>query len=370
MFLKTTRRVLAVNVLLMVLSLFVTAPSALGQKRDWEPQRTWVFVVGNLRYKHADMFDSFPQENRRDAQLVTFFRQQGVPSSQIVYLRDREATARRIQAAFSSLLARAGKGDMLFMYYTGHGYKSDDEDETYLASYDAGDDDVPGWAVSSIPTSIERSFKGSRAFLTLDNCYSGALAEAVTKRTGRVSYAVLTSSSTDESSTGEWTFTESLLAALRGKAYGDTNNDGQITLEELATEVKDDMTFAEKQRIVFRTTGNFSPQTVLSQAEEKRSSRVGERVMVKSEGSWYKGQIIDVDRENSQFLIHYYGWDDSYDEWVESRQIRQPKIKRFAASRNVDVKWEECSLQIELHKSARLFGLHPAIENSVEHEVV
>ena len=44
--------------------------NAIAQTRDWQPQRTWVFVVGTLQWKHRDMFDSFPQKDRRDAQLV------------------------------------------------------------------------------------------------------------------------------------------------------------------------------------------------------------------------------------------------------------------------------------------------------------
>ena len=334
MLLKTTRRLITLNVLLLMLPF--AAPAALAQEqRDWEPQRTWVFVVGALRFKHSDMFDSFPQKNRRDAELVTFFKQQGVPTSQIVYLRDGEATAKRIQTSLAAHLARARKGDLLFMYYTGHGYKADDGD-TYLASYDAGDKDVPGWEVDSIPASIERHFRGSRAFIALDNCYSGALAETIRRGSDRVSYAALTSSTADQSSTGEWTFTEGLLAALRGRASEDTNGDGQITLGELADQIKEDMSFAENQRAVFAVTGDFTQQTVLSQAEVKRDPRIGERVLVRSEGSWYKGRIIDVDRETAQFLIHYYGWDDSYDEWVRGKQIRQPRIKRFASGRNMD----------------------------------
>jgi hypothetical protein len=331
---KTNRCFPNVKVLLLLtLSLFWTASPVPAQQRDWEPHKTWVFVVGTLRWKHTEMFDSFPQQNRRDAELVAFFKRQGVPAEQIVYLRDREATAARIQTAFSTLLSRAGKGDMLFLYYTGHGYKTD-EGDTYLASYDAGDEDIPGWSVNSIPVSIERFFKGSRAFLALDNCYSGALVEAVSKRASRISYAALTSSTADQSSTSEWTFTESLLAALRGKAYEDANGDGQITLAELATQVKADMSFAEEQRAMFMTTGDFSPLTVLSKAEEKSDPRIGERVLVRSEGDWYKGRIIDADPANSQYLIHYYGWDDSYDEWVASRKIRQLKVKRYAASQS------------------------------------
>lgn len=337
MFLQTLKRCIVVNVLLVVL--FSTAPTALARTRDWEPQRAWVFVVGALRFKHRDMFDSFPQKNRRDAELVQYFREQGVPSTQIVYLRDTEATAERIQASLSAQLSRARRGDWLFLYYTGHGYKSD-EGDTYLASYDAGDEDVPGWAVNSIPLAIERYFKGARAFIALDNCYSGTLVEAVTRRAGRVSYAAFSSSPANQSSTGEWTFTEGLLASLRGRASEDMNGDGQITLGELADQLKADMSFAENQRAVFAMTGEFGQHTVLSEAEVKRDPRIGERVMVRSEGSWYRGRIIDVDRERSQFLIHYYGWDDSYDEWVSARQIRLPRIKRSEAQPRADAEWK------------------------------
>jgi hypothetical protein len=72
---------------------------------------------------------------------------------------------------------------------------------------------------------------------------------------------------------------------------------------------------------------------VLSSAEEKRDSRIGERVTVKSEGSWYKGRIIDADREDSQFLVHYYGFDESYDEWVAANRIRGRRINPPAAYR-------------------------------------
>jgi hypothetical protein len=332
---QTIKRSSFVTALLfMFCSVWVSSP-AQARGRDWEPQKTWVFVVGTLRFKHADMFDSFPQENRRDTELVNFFREQGVPFAQIIYLRDREATAGRIQSTLTAHLSRARQGDLLFLYYTGHGYKSD-EGDTYLASYDAGDDDVLGWAVNSIPTAIERFFKGSRAFIALDNCYSGALVDAVTRRKNRVSYAALTSSSANQSSTGEWTFTEGLLAALRGRASEDVNSDGEITLEELASQVREDMSFAENQRIVFTVTGDFSLRTVLSQAELKRDPRIGERVEVKSEGSWYKGRIINANRESSRFLIHYYGWDDSYDEWVSAKNIRQPRYRRFATGRTVE----------------------------------
>src|SRR5260370_42449069 len=75
---------------------FFFGSNAIAQTRDCQPERTWVFVVGTLQWKHRDMFDSFPQKNRRDAQLVDYFRQQGGPEQQIVFLKDAQATSRQV----------------------------------------------------------------------------------------------------------------------------------------------------------------------------------------------------------------------------------------------------------------------------------
>jgi hypothetical protein len=310
---------------------------AIAQTRDWQPQRTWVFVVGTLQWKHRDMFDSFPQKNRRDAQLVEFFRQQGVPRQQLVYLQDAQATTRQVKTAFAAFLAKAKEGDLLFVYYCGHGYKSDDARTTFFATYDAGDD-TPGWSTDSIVRDVEKYFKGSRAFLTADCCYSGSLSQQVRRLNQRVSFACLTSSSASQLSTGNWTFTEMLIAGLSGKAFADLNSDGQITLSELAEDVKEDMAFAEEQSSSFSTTGSFAPDTVLARAGRKSNPEVSKRVEVKSEGKWWKARVIDA--RAGTFHVHYYGWEDADDEWVRLSQIREPRLVEYPAGSTVEVIWK------------------------------
>ena len=296
-----------------------------------------MFVVGTLQWKHRDMFDSFPQKNRRDAQLVDYFRQQGVPEEQITFLRDAQATSRQVRNAFPAFLSRARPGDLLFLYYTGHGYKSDDARTTFFATYDAGDN-VDGWSTDSIVRDIEKYFKGSRAFLTADTCYSGSLAEQAQWFSRRVSYACLTSSSASRLSTENWTFTEMLLAGFRGKSFADINGDGRITLSELAEDVKEDMAFAEGQRSAFVTTGNFPPNLTLTQAERKTNAQISRRVEVKSEGDWYKARVIDA--RSGKFKVHYYGWEDSDDEWIVANQIRNFRVVQFPVGARVEVSWE------------------------------
>lgn len=305
--------------------------------RDWQPHRTWVFVVGVLEWQNKDMFDSFPKENRRDSQLVNFFRQQGVPDEQIVFLKDSQATSRRVQNLFPSFLSKAQAGDFLFFYYTGHGYKSDDAKRTFFATYDAGDE-TEGWATDTIVRDIEGNFRGSRALLTADTCYSGNLALQAQRLGSRVSYASLTSSSSSQQSTGNWTFTEMLLAGFRGKSFADTNGDGEVSLTELADDIRDDMAFAEGQRSTFATSPDFPAQMLVAPAEQKINSLISRRVEVRSEGDWYKARVIDA--RGSQYLVHYYGYDDWDDEWVTARQIRNFLSPQYAAGARVEVNWD------------------------------
>jgi hypothetical protein len=329
--LQTLKRLCLAVFLSATFGLLAALPAS-AREREWQPQRTWVFIVGTLQWEHSDMFESFPTENRRDAQLATFFKTQGVPAEQMVYLKDRQATTRQVRTAFRDLLSQAKEGDLLFVYYTGHGYKSDDERTTFFATYDAGDN-VPGWATSSIVRDIEQYFKGSEAVLTADCCYSGSLAQQVRALNSRISYACLASSSANELSTGNWTFTEMLLAGLKGEAYADTNQDGEITLQELAEDIRADMAFAEDQRSAFVATGVFTNQTVLARAERRSSRDVSKRVEVKSEGDWYKARIIEAGQ--GQYKVHYYGYDDWYDEWVNARQVRDGKVARYAPGSSV-----------------------------------
>jgi hypothetical protein len=324
--------------LLIVFGLGLTASHAVvARERDWQPQRTWVFIVGTLKWKHSDVFTSFPQINRRDAQLVEFFRRQGVPGDQLVYLQDAQATTHRVKSSFRDFLSRAREGDLLFFYYCGHGYKSDDGRTTLFATYDAGDD-VPGWAAESVVSDVERYFKGSQAFLTADSCYSGSLAELAQRTRRRVSYAALTSTSANELSTENWTFTEMLLAGLAGKAFADINEDGRVTLGELADDIQQDMLFAEEQGSGFAATGEFSRDSVLAHAPRKSSAEISRRVEVRSEGAWYKARIIDA--RAGRFRVHYFGWEDSDDEWVERNQIRNSNHAQNAGPSRPAATWE------------------------------
>jgi hypothetical protein len=307
---------------------------------DWEPEKTWVFVVGVLHWKHRDMFGSFPVKNRRDASLVDFFKQSGVPETQVVYLQDKQATQKQIDSAFAAQLKKLRPDDLLIVYYCGHGSKSEDGDDVYLASYDAGDEGVSGWSINSIPGQIKSGSKCARVLWFLDCCYSGQAALALTKQKGRPAYACVTSSSASESSTEHWTFSDALLDSLRGVAYVDLNHDGSVTLAEFAAHITADMNLAEEQLATFATTEGFEAETIMARAKPLAHPRIGERAKAKDEnGDWYTGRLVEV--KDEKFRVHFIGYEDDEDVWVAPENLRPIKPVQYAAGSDVEVLWKK-----------------------------
>jgi hypothetical protein len=327
-------RVLSGWLILQLLSQFVIAKD-LG----WQPQKTWIFVVGVLSWKHSETYGSFPIKNRRDKALVDFFNQKGVPDSQVVYLQDREATQQRIDAAFSEQLKKLGANDLLIVYYAGHGSKSDDGNDVFLASYDAGDDGVDGWSVNSIPGKINAS-KCSRVLWFIDCCYSGQAGLAITKQLKGPAYAAVTSSAASESSTEHWTFTEALLDAFHGVAYVDLNHDGAVTLSEFAAHVEADMNAAEEQRSTFAHTKGFDADMVLALAKPLPNPRIGERAKARdSDGDWYACRIIEA--RDEKLKIHFIGYEDDEDLWVAPEDLQRIAVVYYAKGAKVEVLWKK-----------------------------
>lgn len=330
---KTIRQICFSIALILLIQI-----SSYAQPRLFQPNHTWVFVVGTLEWLDKEAFVSFPQEKRRDAELVTYFQTHNVPADHIVYLKDKMATTKEIETQLAAQLAQTKPGDTLVLYYCGHGYLDYQTNTTYFASYDATNR-TKGWAIPNIFNVIERNFKGSSALLTADCCYSGALAKEAAKRKTSISYACLTSSLASESSTGNWTFTECLLDGLRGASYVDLNGDGQITLAELAEHTKDDMVFAEQQLASFFTTRDFNSSCKLADAISKADPQIGKRVEVKYQKSYYKARIIGT--KNAAYKVHYFGYDESKDALVPKSDIRTaaPPLQ-YTVGAVVEVEWE------------------------------
>jgi hypothetical protein len=224
----------------------------------------WAVVIGVGEYEKR----SIPplRYARRDAEAMYQFltTHGGYPKDHVVLLTDaspQKPTLINIKRALGDFLARrAGRDDMVLIYFAGHGAPELDAGGTegdglskYLIPRDG---DPESLYTTALPMDeIQKIFarvQAERIVMLLDTCYSGnaggrtfarasvrasglndQFLERLTRSRGRV---IITASGPNEvaleiSALGHGLFTYHVLEALRGKA--DRNADGIVTVSEL-----------------------------------------------------------------------------------------------------------------------------------------
>lgn len=324
----------------------------------WTPSRTWVFAVGILQWKHPDIYGSFPDAipNRADRRLVDTLKAAGVPDDHVVFLVDERATLAAIRRAYRAQLDRTREGDFLIFYFAGHGTRDRETRATYFANFDAGKDYASHWPVGEIFDTLDSRFRGERAILMADCCHSGALYDEAVKRRGDLACACLTSAYSHNASTGNWTFTESLLRGFQGSPLVDADADGEVAIRELALHAEQNMAFLERQKSMFVATDDFDPDLAVADTRGKPVAGLGRHVEVEWRGTWYPAQVVGS--RDGASLVHYVGFDASWDEWVGPARIRDPQIRNIPRGARVKVLWSEDETWYRGTVLASRFGMH------------
>jgi RNA binding activity-knot of a chromodomain len=300
-----------------------------GGPAQWKPEKTWVFAVGVLSYPSGQ---AWPEDGRRDADMISQLQARGVPADQITFIKDENATLAAVRASFDAFMAKAPADAILWLYFAGHGTKRK-SGVSEFALYDEP------WPIPDVFSTIERRFPGNTALLFADCCYSGSLGTEATLRAGRVSYGAITSSLASTVSTGAWTFTECLIAGLRGAIPLSADGDGLITFAELARFAEREMAFNDGQLSTFVATNGFDPGLVLASGIRRAHPLIGEYVEAKwNDGKWYPGRIEKVD--GSTFWIRWAGYKESENEGIQDTNIRPFVPTQHAPGTRLDVEWQ------------------------------
>ena len=225
--------------------------------------KRWAVVIGIGQYENEGVrdLDYSAQDARNIYEYLTSYC--GFSKENTILLTDKEATLKEVKTALGTFLRqKAGKEDLVFIYYSGHGApeidnKSADGDglSKYIVTYDADPDNL--YATALPMDEISRIFSrisAERIVFFIDSCYSGSAggktffadadigkAENISQNflkelssgTGRI---VITASNANEvalesDELGHGIFTHFLLEALRGNADRDGN--GFVTVDEV-----------------------------------------------------------------------------------------------------------------------------------------
>ena len=368
--------------------------SASAQTLICDPGNTRVVIAGVLNWQDPSV-NSFSDENRKDQELHDQLKEFGITDSSNTLLLDNEATLDRMNRAIKKQMRACNSESTFIFYYAGHGSKIGND--YYFCNYDMGQQVSTMFNVSSLYELAAANFKGKRIILMADCCYSGSLL-AVGKKIAELGkeVVVLTSATSSNISTGNWTFTQTLLDDLRGDLIADKNADNMVSLAETAAEIKEAMKYREYQlsgyaaynvdatktivgkcpvdmrkpatgngaykwgtyvyaldadnnwrtaRVIKTVNGTYTCQfynysvkvDVQQEAFGVRSVyfpvyKEGQKVEVSWEGKYYPAEITDVD--DAFMYIHYTGYDNSYDEWVMYDRIKTGK------EISKSIKWE------------------------------
>jgi len=150
-------------------------------------------------------------------------------------------------------------------------------------------------------------------------------------------YASLSSTGPEDDSSGNWTFTESLLLALNGSPVVPTNSKGEITFKEVAQFAAEDMAFFEEQRAHYVFDDTFNVPAVVSVGNDRKHAKQGARVEVQWEDHWFKARIIA--HKDNLSKVHYVGFPQNQDEWVGQNRIRAIKSTVFPEKIKVEAEW-------------------------------
>jgi hypothetical protein len=366
---------------------------------ELKPANTYGVIVGVLKWEKPTLA-SFSPRHRKDQELYDTLVKRGVPSGNLALLLDEKATLDAIRRALRDVAGRAKPGSTFLFYYAGHG--SQGGGKVSFCNYDcgAGTPPKPTLALSEVADILKKHFKGGRVLLMADCCHSGGLKQVADDLAkAKINAASVTSAEASNQSSGNWTFTQAVLDALRGEPLVDADGDGSVTLGELVGEVTAGMKYREGQRsghaycgvgadfrmgrsdrarrpaappkdgfalgsyVLAPDDGKRRPARVVGFAEgkyavefydysDKRLARlpaarlekitykkykVGQELQVLWGGKAWKAKVLKA--EGDFHLITYLGWGHEWDEWVLSTRVVEGKPGKPVAAA-AEVKWQ------------------------------
>lgn len=183
---KTLRLILT----LLVLAALALPGSAQGipgltsrRKKEIPPERRWAVLVGISEYQNLPK-TAWLLNCDNDAQAMAKFlrspRGGGIPESNMKMLLNKEGTTKNIRLALDFLITNAGPGDVVYIFYAGHGKVKQfgSGEAAYLMPYDSEPEHLSATAIpmDEIHRYVDVHLRQvSQVIMITDACHAGAL---------------------------------------------------------------------------------------------------------------------------------------------------------------------------------------------------
>ena len=324
----------AYRILTLVLCLL---PAGLVSAGSFEPQNTYAVIVGVLEWPKSARLEAFSKEHRKDRELFDTLMRRGLPTNQMALLLDDKATLEGMNSALRQVLSHTTPGSTFVFYYAGHGSPG------LLENYDCAAKE--SFNIAAITAAVKQQFQGRNVLLLADCCNSGGLGD-VAKDLAAAGFqaASLTSADVKVESTGNWTFTQTILDALNGNPLFDGNHDGVITLGETAAEVAAAMKFREGQMCGYTLAGlpESWPLVQVNGAAISSGPVPGKfqlkdyvRVSAKKEKEERVGRIVGW--EAGRYLVEFYDYSEKTRDTFKPAQLHAITFKTYEIGKTVTV---------------------------------
>ncbi len=233
---------------------------SIGKSDFRKIREKWAVVIGISTYQFSKKGIPPIEYANNDAKaFMDFLRSPqggGFKPASTLLLIDDQATTRNIRSGLYTFLKQAGKDDLVFIYFAGHGAPElGRPDNLYLITYDTDPEELAATAFPmwDMETALKRYIVAERVVIIADACHSGGiggkaglrnvgsgnlintyLANLNRTKPGR---AIITASEANELSReskkwgGHGVFTYFLLRGLKGEA--DVDRNGIITIAEV-----------------------------------------------------------------------------------------------------------------------------------------
>ena len=310
-------------------------------------KNTNIVLTGVLDYSSCENTISFESDRRKDYELYKTLISKFINTKYTVFIKESDVNKKNVLQKIYEALHNQESKDLFIFYFTGHGILSDNGEPGLLMS------DSSIITKTELKNILQQNNKNQKMILFGDFCYSGLLADIARElNLEGLDINAITSASSNLS-TGNWSYTQTLIDSFEGRSIIDKDNKGFINFIDIAKEVQNVMFNRERQKSDYYLLPNLENSTI-SNAKIKIMNNTSN---IKYDG-WYssnEGITRVTDFKDDLFEVEYYNYNTYKFEFLKESELSTIQIADFEVGNHINVDCEEGTYKAMIIEVDRIF---------------